>query len=149
MWAERRGIRVDELPYFNEENFEAEKTHFSIYLTPESPRLRYAAALTWALLLRIRAVCKANGARFFVPDTAGWDTALTEPTTFDVKGKGYVLSSASARRLIEEVLDGLPTIRVPGLPPDAVVSKPDHHLNASGNKYVMESLARRLVGELR
>jgi hypothetical protein len=63
-------------------------------------------------------------------------------------GKGYVLSSESARRLIDGVLDGLPTIRLPGVPPDAVISKTDRHLNASGNKYVMETLARHLVGVL-
>ena len=149
MLAERRGIRVDELPYFHEENFETEKTHASIYLVPPSLRLRYAAVLTRALLLRIRDVCDENGAKFFVLHTERWDTYPEKPTLFEVKGKGYVLSSASARRLIDGVLDGLPTIRVEGVPTDAVVSKTDRHLSGEGNKYVMESLARQLVRELR
>ena len=52
--AEQSGIRPDEVPYFSAENFDTEKTHYSIYLVPESPRLQYAAALTRALLVRIQ-----------------------------------------------------------------------------------------------
>jgi hypothetical protein len=148
MLAERRGIRVDELPFFRHENFATEKTHASIYLVPESPRLKYSAALTRALLARIRDVCAENGAKFFVLQTESWQTYPEQPTPFEVRGKGYVLSSASARRLIDGVLDGLPTIRVEGVPTGAVISKTDRHLSREGNKYVMESLARQLVGEL-
>jgi len=149
MLAEQHGIRVDELPYFRDENFQTEKTHFSIYLTPPSPRLRYAASLTRALLLRIRDLCQANDAAFFILDTAPKLSSFPDaPTLFEVSGKGYLLSSASARRLIAGVLDGLPTIRVEGIPTGAVVSKTDHHLNATGNTYVMEALARQLVGKL-
>src|SRR5262249_17126399 len=41
--ADRYGIRIDELPYFNDENFDNEKTHYSIYFTPPHPRLPYTA----------------------------------------------------------------------------------------------------------
>jgi hypothetical protein len=146
--AERRGVRVDQLPYFNEENFDTEKTHASIYLVPESPRLKYSADLTRALLLRIWDVCKAHDARFFVLYTVGWDLYPEEATVFDVRGKGFALSTASARRLIDRVLDGLPTIRVENLPAEAVVSKTDRHLNGEGNAYVMEALARDLLRAL-
>jgi hypothetical protein len=144
--AARRGLRVEELPYFDEENFENEKTHFSMYLVPSSPRLRYAAALTRALLLRVQGVCEAHGARLFVLYTERWSTLPAEPTLFDVRGKGFTLSSASARRLIDGVLDGLATIRVER--PAQVVSKTDGHLNAEGNRYVMESVARSLVHQV-
>jgi hypothetical protein len=146
--AERRGIRIDELPYFHLENFTTEKTYASIYLVPHSPRLRYAAALTRALLLRIRDLCDDNRARFLVLYSTHWDTYPEEPTLVEVRGKGYVVSSASARRLIDGVLDGLPTIRVEGVPTDAVISRTDRHLNGEGNKYVMEALARHLAGQL-
>jgi len=147
--AEQRGIRVDQLPYFRHENFATEKTHYSIYLSPESPRLRYAAALTRALLLRIQTVCADNGVRFFVLQTDdAMGTYPEQPTLFEVNGKGYRLSSTSAHRLINGVLDGLPIIFVAGIPTDAVISKTDRHLNASGNRYVMESLARQLAGQL-
>jgi hypothetical protein len=142
--AERRGIRVDELPYFDQENFETEKTHFSMYLVPRSPRLEYAAALTRALLLRTRSVCEAHGAKLLILRAEEWETLPESPTLFEVNGRGYTLSSASARQLIDGVLDGLATLHVEW-PRDAVVSKTDSHLNAEGNRYVMQSLARQLA----
>jgi hypothetical protein len=149
--ADQHGIPVDRVPYFEDENFETEKTHYSVYLVPESPRLKYAAALTRALLLRIRSLCEANGAKFFVLITERWGTSgiPDTPTMFEVKGKGYTLSSTSASRVIDRVLDGLPTIRVSGIPRDAVISKTDAHWSAEGNKYVMEQLGHQLVKTLR
>ena len=148
--AEGRRVRVDEVRFFDLEEFETEKTHYSAYLVPESPRLTYAAALTRALLFRIRSLCEAKGAKFVVLTTERWDTSgLPEsPTMFEVNGKGYTFSQASARRVIDRVLDGLPTIRVSGVPPGAVVSKTDSHWNREGNDYAMRWLGRQLVGEL-
>jgi hypothetical protein len=68
---------------------------------------------------------------------------------FEVKGKGYWLSAAARRALLARVVEGLSTIRVTGTPPDAVVSRTDGHWNAEGNRYVMDSLGRRLASELR
>jgi hypothetical protein len=134
--ADQHGIPVDQVPYFDDENFETEKTHYSVYLFPESPRLQYAAALTRALLLRIRSLCEANGAKLFILTTERWDTSgiPDTPTMFEVKGKGYTLSSTSAVGVINRVLDGLPIIRVSGIPRDAVISKTDAHWSAEGNK---------------
>jgi hypothetical protein len=149
--AEETGIRPEEVPYFSAENFDTEKTHYSIYLVPESPRLQYAAALTRALLVRIQSLCEAKGARFFVLTTERWNTSHIpeSATTFEVNGKGYTLSSASARRVTEAILVGLPTIRVTGISPEAVTSKTDSHWNAEGNQYVMDQVGRELVRELR
>ncbi|MEP7310602.1 MAG: hypothetical protein ABJA98_34300 [Acidobacteriota bacterium] len=148
--AEGHGIRVEELPYFSFENFETEKTHYSAYLVPESPRLKYAAALTRGLLFRIRDLCETKGARFVVLTTERWETShLPEPaTTFELDGKGYTFSQASARRVIDGVLEGLPTIRVSGIPSDAVISKTDSHWDRDGNNYAMHWLGRELVREL-
>jgi hypothetical protein len=148
--ADRHGIPVDQVPYFEAENFETEKTHYSVYLVPESPRLKYAAALTRALLFRIRSLCEANGAQFFVLVTERWATIgiPDTPTMFEVKGKGYTLSSKSASGVIDGVLDGLQTIRV-SAPPDAVISKTDAHWSAEGNKYVMERVGHQLTKRLR
>jgi hypothetical protein len=144
-----RGVRVDEVPYFSDENFDTEKTHYNMYLVPESPRLTYSAALTRALLLRIRDLCEANGAKFFILIAERLLPIPDPPTMFEVKGKGYWLSSAARRALIARMMEGLPTIRVTGTPRDAVISKTDGHLNAEGNKYVMDWLGRRLASELR
>ena len=147
--AEVRGVRVDELPYFNDENFDTEKTHYNTYLVPESPRLTYSAALTRALLFRIRDLSEANGARFFILIAEHSLPIPDPPTMFEVHGKGYWLSAAARRALHARVVEGLPTIRVTGTPSDAVVSKTDRHWNTEGNEYVMDSLGRRLASELR
>jgi hypothetical protein len=68
---------------------------------------------------------------------------------FEVKGKGYTLSSMSASGVIDRVLDGLQTIRVNDIPPDAVISKTDAHWSAEGNKYVMERVGHQLAKGLR
>jgi hypothetical protein len=147
--AEARGIRVDELPYFNDENFDTEKTHYNTYLVPESPRLTYSAALTRALLLRIRDLSEANGAKFFILVAEKSLPIPDPPTMFEIKGKGYWLSAAARRAVLARVVEGLPAIRVTGTSPDAVISKTDRHWNTEGNKYVMDSLGRRLASEFR
>jgi hypothetical protein len=147
--SEARGVRVDEVPYFNDENFDTEKTHYSTYLVPESPRLTYSAALTRALLLRIRDLCEANGAKFFILMAERPLRIPDSPTMFEVNGKGYWLSSNARRAVIARIMEGLSTIPVTGTPPDAVISKTDGHWNTEGNTYVMDSLGRRLASELR
>ena len=118
---------------------------------PESPRIAYAAALTRALLFGIRNLCEANGARFVVLTTERWEAShLPEPPTmFELGGRGYTFSQASARRVIDAVLQGLPTIRVSGIRPDAVISKADSHWNKDANNDAMHWLGRALVRELR
>jgi hypothetical protein len=148
--ADQHGIRPDQVPYFRDENFDTEKTHYSLYLVPESPRLKYAAALTRALLLRIRTLSEASGAKFYILTTERWDTATIPdaPTMFEVNGKGYTLSSASALRVVDGILEGLPAVRVTGIPPDDVISKTDSHWNGAGNKYVMDRVAREVTKDL-
>jgi hypothetical protein len=147
--AQQRGISVGELPYFSRENFDTEKTHFSIFLVPVSARLAYGVTLTRLLLQKIQQLCEANGARFLIFLPEGWATLPEEPTLFEVNGKGVVLSAASARHLIDESLRGMRTIRVPGAPSNAFISATDPHLNEQGNRYVMEALAGRLQADLR
>jgi hypothetical protein len=146
--ARRRGINPQEVPYFDEENFSNEKTHFSLGLYPRSPRLEYSARLTRALLLEISKLCQANGARFvvFLTDRFFHFEIPDEPTRFEVKGTMVTLSGASARSLINGMLTQFPTLLVGGLPDGSVVSKTDSHLSESGNRYVMTELARWLVG---
>ena len=51
--------------------------------------------------------------------------------------------------MTEAILAGLPTIRVTGISPAAVISKTDNHWNVEGNEYVMNWVGRDLVRELR
>ena len=143
--AQQRGISPQDVPYFSGEDFSNEKTHYSISLYPGSPRLAYSVKLTRALLLEISKVCQENGARltvFYIDDRR---LIPDEPTNFEVGGKKITLSGASARALINEVLTGIPTLRIQGLPANSTTSNTDSHLNEAGNKYVMSELAHWLV----
>ena len=101
------------------------------------------------MLLGIRDLCEANGAKFFIMIAERPLRIPDAPTMFEVKGKGYWLSANARRALLARVVGGLSTIRVMGTPPDAVISKTDGHWNTEGNEYVMDSLGRRLASELR
>jgi len=143
--AGQRGISPHDVPYFSEENFSNEKTHYSISLYPESPRLAYSVKLTRLLLLEILKVCRENGARltvFYIDDRK---LIPDEPANFEVDGKSITLSGISAKNLINEVLTGIPTLRIQGLPANSTTSNTDSHLNEAGNKYVMSELAHWLV----
>jgi hypothetical protein len=144
--AQARGVREDEVPYFAEENFETEKTHFSVFLAQESPRLNYSAALTRALLSRIQSLCAAHGATLLLLVTNRLDTIKIppNPTMFEVRGKGYTLSSSSAHRVIDRVLQGFPVIRLTA-PPRFFKSKTDSHFTGEGNRWAMESMGRELA----
>jgi hypothetical protein len=148
--ARHIGVSIGDLPYFSRENFDNEKTHLGIFLVPVSARLAYGVKLTRLLLQAIQQLCEANGAGFRIFMFEDWPARLpAEPTLFEVNGKGYMLSVASARHLVDELLRGLPTIRVHGPPPNSFVSATNRHLNAEGNRYVMEALAGRLQAEFK
>ena len=143
--AQQRGISPQDVPYFSAENFSNEKTHYSISLYPGSPRLAYSVKLTRFLLLEILKVCQEHGARltvFYIDDRR---LIPDEPANFEVDGKRITLSGNSARASVNEVLTGIPTLRIQGLPANSTTSNTDSHLNEAGNKYVMSELAHWLV----
>jgi hypothetical protein len=110
--------------------------------------LAYSVTLTRLLLQAIQRLCESNGARFFIFLLEDPTLLPEEPTLFQVNGKGVVLSGASARHIVDEVLGGVPTVRMPAAPFSSFVSATDHHLNEEGNRYVMEALGDRLQAEL-
>jgi hypothetical protein len=144
--ARQRGISAKDVG-FEKENFNNERTHYNTLLYPPSPRLRYSAQLTRTLLKEIWKCCQQNDAQFVVFDLQAWDLygVPEEPTAFDVNGKTVTLSVASARKLVDDIFAGMPTLKVPASPKAQRISKTDLHLNDEGNKYVMEALARWLV----
>lgn len=146
--AERYGVPVRDLEMFDGENFRNEKTHFSIFLVPRSPRLEYSARLTRLLLLKIHELCEHNGARFFVLVTEDWGVIPSDPTLFDVGGQLATLSSSAAEELLNEILANVPIVRIRTLDPSMYVSRKNHHLNGKGNAFVMKELSLRLAQEL-
>jgi hypothetical protein len=129
------------------ENFENEKTHASIALTPRSPRLQYSIRLTRALLREIAQLCRQQGATFLVfhIDTRPYANLPEEPTPFEVSGRLVTLSNAAEQAaVIREVLGDVPSLVLSGYRPHFRTSKLDAHLNDEGNHYFMRELARRL-----
>jgi hypothetical protein len=128
------------------ENFENEKTHASLALTPRSPRLEYSIRLTRALLGEIARLCGQHGAAFlvFYVDTSKYAKLPEEPTPFMISGRVVTLSNAAEQAVIREVLADVPTFVLSGYRPEFRISKIDGHLNEEGNRYFMTALARRI-----
>jgi len=132
------------------ENFENEKTHVSIALTPRSPRLDYSIRLTRALLQEIARLCRRHRAPFLVFYVDTGPTGLPEePTQFEVSGRVVTLSNAAARAVVREVLADVPSLELSGYRSEFRVSNTDAHLNEAGNRYFMAQLARQLAASLR
>jgi len=132
------------------ENFENEKTHVSIALTPRSPRLDYSIRLTRALLQEIARLCRRHRAPFLVFYVDTGPTGLPEaPTQFEVSGRVVTLSNAAARAVVREVLADVPSLELSGYRSEFRVSSTDAHLNEAGNRYFMAQLARQLAASLR
>jgi hypothetical protein len=131
------------------ENFDNEKTHVNIALTPRSPRLDYSIRLTRALLREIADLCARYGTRLlvFYVDT-GPTGAPEEPTPFEIAGRVVTLSNAAARAVIRETLAGVPTLVLGGDRPEFHISRTNHHFNAVGNRHFMTEVARQIAERL-
>jgi hypothetical protein len=131
---------------FATENFENEKTHASLALTPRSPRLEYSLRLTRALLGEIARLCNQHGATFLVfhVDMSKYAKLPEEPTPFMISGRVVTLSNAAEQAAIREVLADVPNLVLSGYRPQFRISKVDGHLNEEGNRYFMTALARHI-----
>ena len=58
--------RYNKNPLLINENLGNEKSHFSMYLYPRSPRMQYGLDLTKALLWEVKKVCDSNKASFYL-----------------------------------------------------------------------------------
>ena len=132
------------------ENFENEKTHASIGLTPRSRRLEYSIRLTRALLGEIARLCREHGVvfRVFYVDPAADVGFPEEPTSVEVSGRIVTLSKDAERAALREAFADVPALALSGYRPDFRLSKIDGHLNDEGNRYFMTELARQLAGLL-
>jgi hypothetical protein len=144
----------------SDEDLAAEKTHWGVWLVPDSPRKKYGVALLGRLQREVARTATEHGARFFVFDVDRFNPqARAEVVNFPflTPGPKYVRSlglyylvgdQGVYERVREETNKGLTTLCVPVTVPDHVVSSEDPHLNERGNAQVMEGLAQRLTREL-
>ena len=127
------------------EDLESEKSHFSIWLTPPSPRMNHGIRLTRLLLEEIRSLVESNGARlvvFHAPQPMRTDGA---ERVFSLSGKHYRAAESQIEKTVDRIADGFDWIRIPVRLKDWRVSEIDSHLNPSANDDTM----RRLAAELR
>ena len=149
------------LPVFESaEDVADEKTHWSIWLKPNSPRKLYGYRLMNLLNKDLEALAAAHHARFDVFDINRYTPeGLAEIEQFDffkpgsklVKAKGKYYLAAGEEGYWETshaVNAGVPTIYVPVTIPNHSNSRADPHLNARGNEHVLTKLAADTVGQL-
>lgn len=142
--AAKRGIEEAKVPYWSGENFENEKNHYSVFLTPPSPRMLHAIALTRAILSRIAEVCRKNGVEFVVFYRRENTLFPEEATDFDANGSLVTLSSQTADQILERLFEGMPAEAVDGITPEMVIQG-DDHLNGRGNAYLAERVSERIL----
>lgn len=138
-----------------QEDVPHEKTHWSIWLLPESPRKRYGITLLNSLLKEMRNLAAQHAAEFIVFDVDRYTPRGLEElrTDFFRPGRKYVkfgdqlfLAGAEQEyfRVSAEVNEGLTVYYVPITARGHVVSDRDSHLNERGNADVMSKLALEL-----
>ncbi len=126
------------------ENLESEKSHFSIWLTPPSPRMNYGIRLTRRLLGEIRSLVESHGARLVVfharqpPRTDGGERV------FSLSGKHYRAAESQIEKTVDRIAEGFDWIRLPVRLKDWRVSEIDSHLNSAANDDTMRRLAEEL-----
>lgn len=122
-----------------------EKSHYSIRLTPPSPRLRYGLELTRLLLREIERECEGHGARFAL-FRVPWPEYEDEPeTVHELNGRHYKTSGAQMRANIADLTLGFTVHEVIATVPSPRVGPGDVHLNQHGVDQVMADLAARLA----
>lgn len=143
--AHKRGVRPDEVLYFEGESFAMEKSHYSIYFTPRSPRTEYAATLTRALLSKIEKASSAQGIPFFLFRRELSGDIPEVATEFVTPEGAMMLSSHTANQLIDETLEGFDTVTLKDLAPDEFASRSDSHLGEKGNERAMKLVAEKIL----
>lgn len=149
------------LPVFETaEDVAEEKTHWSIWLKPDSPRKQYGIQLMNLLNKELWRLAAAHHARFDVFDIDRYTPeGLAEIEQFDFFKPGPKLVKAGGKYYLAAGEDGywetshgvnagVPTIYVPVTIAGHSNSKADPHLNARGNEHVLTKLAAATVSQL-
>lgn len=126
------------------EDMGREKTHFSVYLSPRSPRLQYGLDLTRALLSAIEQETRRLGADFVILDAAAPDGLVDGDQVYVLQGR-YYRASQAARDLNQRYVNaGFTTLRVPVTVTDYRMGPENGHLNEHAVDQVMDDLAAAL-----
>lgn len=147
------------------EDISFEKSHWAIWLTPDSPRKEYGIALVNALYKEIQKLASSKSASFFVFDF-DWFSAinnvqLTTGKLNAVKAAFFLPSSKYLKwhdqyflaggkdeyfKVSSAVNSGIPFLMAKmDLGEDPYVSEEDLHLNEEGNTYLLKQIADKVI----
>lgn len=146
-WQERWNSN---LGFMKAENFENEKSHLSIFLSPRSPRMNYGIALTRKLLKAIESEVVENQGNLviFRPQKPAKDKSLGQQV-FVLNNKYYRASQEQLQETMEEINQGFQKIIIPIEIEDYRVSPEDGHLNQNTVDVVMKDLALEVANVVR
>jgi len=138
-----------------EENLKSEKSHWSILLTPASPRMEYGISLTRQLLRTMEEIASTQGAQFII-----FQEDRTTPLArkacekfpwhrnghfvVEYEGKFYEADSEQYALVRKKLNDGFRYLSIPITVPSHTVGPANCHLNVEGNRQVLKDLAATL-----
>lgn len=131
------------------ENFENEKTHRSMFLTPRSPRMQYGVDLTHQLLAEIALTAQQHRASFATLFTADGRNEVMpvknlESEVYLFRGKYYQASRRQRDDNLRDINAGFRNFEIPVTVEHPSIGPTDSHLNEHGVDQVMHDVAQRL-----
>lgn len=127
------------------ENFETEKSHYAIYLTPRSERTQYGLDLTRKLLQEIQGSIQSRGGQFVMFNLIPPDefTSLFEGV-HALNGKYYRTSMAQYHSNLDYIFNGFRSYTLPIGIEQWKVGPQNPHLNEHANDQLMKDLATQI-----
>jgi len=131
------------------ERLDRDKHHWSMYLTPRSPRMQYGLDLTRRLMHEIESLTRAHGARFAVfrvefPSPPGAVRAIHDERVYALNGKYYRASGRQFRENVAYLQKGFKSFEVAVATEKWRVGPEDAHLNEHATDEVMGKVAAKM-----
>ena len=125
-----------------DENFENERNHRAIFLTPRSDRMQYGLELTRTLLHEIQSLVRSHKGRFsiFRPDLPWNDTSANEEV-YVLNGKYYLASAKQFEANMQYLNHEFESYLLPVTIEDWKVGPENRHLNEHATDELMKVLA--------
>ena len=152
------GISQEETTnFFQKENFDNGKNHWSLWIEPRGQRLEYGIKLTNLLLREIQGLCKANGTKFkifWTENIKGFNDfpsrEINEPfENVTIGSKVFKLSNQIFLENMKLLMDGLENEKIVLQNKSWWRSKNDMHLNHESNVFVMKRISEGMTVNLK
>ncbi len=131
------------------ERLDRDKHHWSMYLTPPSPRIQYGLDLTRRLLHEIESLSRSHGAAFVLfrvifPSPPGAVRAIHDERVYVLNGKYYRASGQQFRDNVAYLQKGFKGFEVAVETEKWRVGPEDAHLNEHATDEVMAKVAAKV-----